>query len=193
MHLVWSNLCFPNDHAVYLHDTPADYFFEESERDFSHGCIRIEDPRAFAELLLQGSLATDQMNEIFHASQRQVVDMPQAIPVYIVYFTTWVDENGAVNFRDDVYDHDDRLWQALKPVLSETVTNPKTRGQWIFGLTPDPEVHSQSQHHPCGHREMSCGQRSLRLRLVASLRDDFPSCSTHRRRSENSSCLSPIN
>ena len=133
---------FPNDHAVYLHDTPADYLFEESERDFSHGCIRIEDPRAFAELLLQGSIATDQMNKIFDASQRQVVDMPQPIPVFIVYFTTWVDENGVVNFRDDVYDHDTRLWQALKPVLSETVTSPKTKGQWIFGLTPDPEIHS---------------------------------------------------
>ncbi len=133
---------FPNDHAVYLHDTPADYLFEESERDFSHGCIRIEDPRAFAKLLLQDSLTADQMNEILNTSQREIVDMPRAIPVYIVYFTTWVDENGGVNFREDVYDHDTRLWEALKPVLSNTVTLPTNGGQWIFGLTYESEIRS---------------------------------------------------
>ncbi len=100
---------FPNDHAVYLHDTPADYLFEESERDFSHGCIRLQDPKAFAELLLEGVWTPEKIDEIFATSEREVVDMPQSVPVYIVYFTTWVDADGLVNFREDIYGHDTRL------------------------------------------------------------------------------------
>ncbi|GJL63751.1 MAG: hypothetical protein NPIRA04_24050 [Nitrospirales bacterium] len=112
---------FPNDHAIYLHDTPAEFLFDESERDFSHGCIRIEDPEAFAELLLGETFTTEKISEIFETQERQVVDMPYPVPVYIVYFTTWVDNDGFVNFRDDIYGHDERRWTALKPVLEDTV------------------------------------------------------------------------
>lgn len=126
---------FPNDHAIYLHDTPADYLFDESERDFSHGCIRIEDPRAFAEFLLGETYTPEKITEIYKTQKREVVDMSQTVPVYIVYFTSWVDNDGLINFREDIYGHDERLWQALKPALSNTLARPHITDKWIYGLS----------------------------------------------------------
>ena len=126
---------FPNDHAVYLHDTPADYLFDERERDFSHGCIRIKDPKGFAELLLANALTPEEIAEIFKTSEQEIVNMPKSIPVYIVYFTTWVDHEGFVNFREDIYGHDTRLWEALKPVLSNRINRTQNSEQFLYGST----------------------------------------------------------
>lgn len=111
---------FPNDHAIYLHDTPADHLFDASERDFSHGCIRVERPTDLAAFLLKGKWSLEEILHTLESSERRAIQLPQAISVYILYLTTWVAEDGTLQFRDDPYGHDDQLWTALQPVLSPT-------------------------------------------------------------------------
>ncbi|HNP27834.1 MAG TPA: L,D-transpeptidase family protein [Nitrospirales bacterium] len=109
---------FPNDHAIYLHDTPADHLFDASERDFSHGCIRVERPTDLAAFLLTGKWSREDILQTLESSKRRAIQLPQAIPVYILYLTAWVAEDGTLQFRDDPYGHDEQLWTALQPVLS---------------------------------------------------------------------------
>jgi len=110
---------FPNDHAIYLHDTPADHLFDASERDFSHGCIRVERPTDLAAFLLNGKWSREEiLHTIEESSERRAIQLPQAIPVYILYLTAWVAEDGTLQFREDLYGHDEQLWTALQPVLS---------------------------------------------------------------------------
>jgi L,D-transpeptidase YcbB len=109
---------FPNDHAIYLHDTPADHLFDASERDFSHGCIRVERPTDLAAFLLNGNWSREEILHTIESSERRAIQLPQTIPVYILYLTAWVAEDGTLQFREDLYGHDEQLWTALQPVLS---------------------------------------------------------------------------
>ena len=96
---------FPNDYAVYLHDTPADQLFEEAARAFSHGCIRLERPAEFGAWVL-GQQGWDEarVRENMTAGERQRVELDETIPVYIVYLPVWADVDGEVHFSSDVYD-----------------------------------------------------------------------------------------
>ena len=96
---------FPNQYAVYLHDTPADQLFEEADRAFSHGCIRLEDPAAFGAWVL-GPQGWDEarVRESMTSGDRERVELEETIPVFIVYLPVWADADGAVHFSDDVYD-----------------------------------------------------------------------------------------
>lgn len=99
---------FPNEHNVYLHDTPSDHLFNQTERGFSHGCIRIEKPFELAQYLLkdQKKWTSSAINAAMHGGEEKYVNLSAKVPVYIVYFTSWVDDNGAIHFRDDLYGHD---------------------------------------------------------------------------------------
>jgi murein L,D-transpeptidase YcbB/YkuD len=101
---------FPNKFDVYLHDTPADSLFERLERDFSHGCVRVEKPVELAQWVLrdQPEWTPEKIQAAMHAGQERHVALKRRIPVYIVYATAWVDEGGRLNFRDDLYGHDRR-------------------------------------------------------------------------------------
>ncbi|MGA7305129.1 MAG: L,D-transpeptidase family protein [Rhodothermales bacterium] len=103
----------PNRHNIYLHDTPADYLFDKTERDFSHGCIRLEDPVRFAEFILgpQGWSTAD--IESAMEGERQVVNLETPVPVYIVYLSAFVAKDGTVSFRDDIYGFDAALDRTL--------------------------------------------------------------------------------
>jgi L,D-transpeptidase YcbB len=105
---------FPNEHAVYLHDTPADHRFEERRRAFSHGCVRVEDPVALAAFLLRddGWTAGD-VRDAMHGDERQIVRLQEEVPVYLSYFTAWV-EDGSVQFRGDLYGLDARDRRAFE-------------------------------------------------------------------------------
>ncbi len=96
---------FPNDYAVYLHDTPADQLFEEADRAFSHGCIRLERPAEFGAWVL-GPQGWDEarVRENMTTGDRQRVELDETIPVYIVYLPVWADADGEVHFSQDVYD-----------------------------------------------------------------------------------------
>jgi murein L,D-transpeptidase YcbB/YkuD len=101
---------FPNKFDVYLHDTPADSLFEQVERDFSHGCVRVEKPVELAQWVLrdQSEWTPEKIQAAMHAGREQHVALKRRIPVYIVYATAWVDEagGGRLNFRPDIYGHD---------------------------------------------------------------------------------------
>jgi len=96
---------FPNDHAVYLHDTPARALFDEETRAFSHGCIRVEDPLSLAELVLGGESAgwTAERIEAAFGDRERTVFLPRPLPVHIEYFTEFVDESGELQQRSDLY------------------------------------------------------------------------------------------
>src|SRR5690606_23886950 len=82
---------FPNDMDIYLHDTPAEYLFDRTDRSFSHGCMRIEKPHFFAEYLLDNKLSKEEIEDKFASHSTQTVMLPEKLPVYITYHTSWVD------------------------------------------------------------------------------------------------------
>jgi murein L,D-transpeptidase YcbB/YkuD len=96
---------FPNEHGVYLHDTPARGLFAAPRRAFSHGCVRVEQPMRLAELVMGGASAgwsQARLQSLFGASERAVF-LPRAIPIHLEYFTEFVDASGALQDREDVY------------------------------------------------------------------------------------------
>lgn len=107
---------FPNNLAIYLHDTPAGHLFQRSERNFSHGCIRVEKPVELASYLLEGSgnWPTEKIAEAMQQEEPEQVNLEKKLPVHLVYWTAWVDENGKLNFREDIYDHDQKQKNALE-------------------------------------------------------------------------------
>jgi len=106
---------FPNNFSIYLHDTPSKWLFENEDRDFSHGCIRLSEPQHLAEYLLRDNPEwnTEKITEAMHAKAEKYITLKEPIPVYITYFTSWVDSKGRLNFRDDIYGHDTKLERML--------------------------------------------------------------------------------
>ncbi|MFC5270284.1 L,D-transpeptidase family protein [Adhaeribacter terreus] len=102
---------FPNEYNVYLHDTPFDKLFSQTERGFSHGCIRLEQPAKLANYLLKNKPGWNEskIEEAMNAREEQWVNLKEKVPVYIVYFTSWADADGNVHFRKDLYGHDKDL------------------------------------------------------------------------------------
>ena len=105
---------FPNDFNIYLHDTPNGELFKKDVRAFSHGCIRLEKPAELAQWVL-GWPADRVQQAMQNGPNNKQVNLPQKIPVYIVYFTTFV-ENGQLGFGNDLYERDDKLVSALTTV-----------------------------------------------------------------------------
>ncbi len=106
---------FPNSNNIYLHDTPSKSLFGRDSRAFSHGCIRVGKPRDLAiELLYEDpSWTTDRIDEAMHAGNEKWVSLKHPIPVYIGYFTAWVDRKGNLNFYRDIYNRDKSLADLL--------------------------------------------------------------------------------
>jgi len=99
---------FPNSFDIYFHDTPAKSLFKSNKRAFSHGCIRLSEPVKLAEYLLkdQGGWNTVKIQEAMNSEEEKSVKLKDPVPVLISYYTAWVDDNGKLNFREDIYDHD---------------------------------------------------------------------------------------
>ncbi|MEZ5563574.1 MAG: L,D-transpeptidase family protein [Gammaproteobacteria bacterium] len=96
-------LVMDNPHDIYLHDTPSRRLFDLSSRTLSSGCIRLEQPDALVQLLLEGKpLPAGSLD----GTRTRSIALPRPIPVYIVYLTSWVSPTGEVNFRPDVYGRD---------------------------------------------------------------------------------------
>jgi L,D-transpeptidase YcbB len=106
---------FPNQYNIYLHDTPFKAKFEATARPFSHGCIRVKQPADVAKFLLRYDPNWDEATiyEAMHRKTEKWVTVKQPIPVFITYFTSWVTEDGAVNFRKDIYGHDKKMAEKL--------------------------------------------------------------------------------
>lgn len=104
---------FPNHHSVYLHDTPAQRAFLRADRAQSHGCVRVEKPHELAQVLLPSDLAERVEDRLEQGSQPATVSLKKPIPVQLVYMTAWVEEDGRVQFFDDVYRMDQDLQRAV--------------------------------------------------------------------------------
>jgi len=105
---------FPNKYNVYIHDTPAKALFSKDLRVYSHGCMRVQNPEALAEVLLKSQGWTKEKIEAQLATGAQkIVNLKTPIPVHVTYLTAWVNKDGTVNFRRDVYKRDQRLMEAM--------------------------------------------------------------------------------
>ena len=102
---------FPNSFNIYFHDTPAKSLFNEDKRAFSHGCIRLSEPQKMAEYVLSNDpdWPRDRIVKAMNQTYETAVRLKKPIPVFILYNTAWVDEDGLLQFREDVYQHD-REW-----------------------------------------------------------------------------------
>jgi murein L,D-transpeptidase YcbB/YkuD len=95
---------FPNEHAVYLHDTPARHLFERPARAFSHGCVRVAQPLALAERLLAAEgYGAEAIRDWVAADATRRVALGRPVPVHLIYVTAWM-ADGRVQFRPDLYD-----------------------------------------------------------------------------------------
>jgi murein L,D-transpeptidase YcbB/YkuD len=102
---------FPNSFNIYFHDTPSKSLFERDKRAFSHGCIRLADPYKMAQYLLRNEpeWTPERITAAMNAGDEKYVKLDKAVPVVITYYTAWVDEKGLLNFREDIYKHDQKL------------------------------------------------------------------------------------
>ena len=106
---------FPNPYNVYLHGTPSTELFSRARRDFSHGCIRVQDPVGLAAWVLRNKpgWGVDRIRAVMNGDQTVQVNLDQPIPVLVLYATAFVEEDGEVRFYDDIYGHDAALEKVL--------------------------------------------------------------------------------
>jgi murein L,D-transpeptidase YcbB/YkuD len=105
---------FPNEHAVYLHDTPSKHLFGRAERAFSAGCIRVENPFDFAEILLgRDGWTQERFKQVLDSGETRTEFLSEPLPVLLLYWTAEVDEDGTVHFYQDIYDRDQPVADAL--------------------------------------------------------------------------------
>lgn len=99
---------FPNNHNIYFHDTPAKSLFEVRKRTFSHGCIRLAEPRKLAEYLLKNDpgWSSSSIDAAMNGGKEQWVKLEVPVAVSLTYYTAWADGEGNVHFREDVYGYD---------------------------------------------------------------------------------------
>ncbi|TCO06121.1 murein L,D-transpeptidase YcbB/YkuD [Natronoflexus pectinivorans] len=107
---------FPNHHNVYIHDTPSRELFRQTERSFSSGCIRINQPMKLAEILLDTNPGWDmqRINQTLAEKRSRTVHLQRPVPVHLLYLTAWADDEGIVYFRRDIYNRDEPLLIALR-------------------------------------------------------------------------------
>jgi L,D-transpeptidase YcbB len=109
---------FPNKFLVYQHDTPEKHYFAHSRRAYSHGCMRVQDPFKYAEVLLsyaapRGNYSQASITRMLGGEERQI-DFQHHIPVHITYQTAFVDDAGKLAFREDIYDLDKAVLAQLR-------------------------------------------------------------------------------
>jgi len=102
---------FPNNFNIYMHDTPEKVFFTKSERDLSHGCIRLSNAPEMAYFLLRNDAAwpREKMDSAMNSGRQQFVKLSPPVPVIITHYTAWVDNKGVLHFAGDIYQHDRQM------------------------------------------------------------------------------------
>jgi murein L,D-transpeptidase YcbB/YkuD len=135
---------FPNKFLVYQHDTPDKYLFAKDARAFSHGCMRVENPLKYGEVLLslvlpQEHYTAERLQKMFGGSEINI-NFPTFIPVHITYQTAFLDDAGALQIRDDVYGRDQRLLAILKgsdrKVADIAIDRPKSSSSAPIKMAP---------------------------------------------------------
>lgn len=105
---------FPNSHNIYMHDTPTKALFAKPVRAFSHGCVRVENPREFASKVMQ--LDRSEIDARIDSGESTTEKLKHKLPVHLVYFTAWPDESGRIVYYDDIYGRDARMEKAYSEV-----------------------------------------------------------------------------
>jgi murein L,D-transpeptidase YcbB/YkuD len=101
-----------NQWNIYLHDTPSRSLFAKDERYFSHGCVRVHEPVELAANLLPGT-TVEELNEGIAAGETKTLKLEKALPVFVMYWSVFTDQEGKLNFRRDAYDRDSQTAAAL--------------------------------------------------------------------------------
>jgi hypothetical protein len=124
---------FPNKFLVYQHDTPDKHLFAHDKRAYSHGCMRVQDPVKYGEVLLSIALPKENYTEArlrgMFGNAEHDIRFPTPIPVHITYQTAFVDDAGRLQIRDDLYGRDQRLLAALKGEDRRVAEIPVERAQ----------------------------------------------------------------
>ena len=107
-------IMFPNEHAIYMHDTPEKHLFQRDSRAYSNGCVRLEDPRAMAAAVLGWDKAA--VDGRVAGGQNNRADLGGKVAVYVAYFTAWPNQSGTVEYVPDVYDRDSRVLTAMSRI-----------------------------------------------------------------------------
>ncbi len=126
---------FPNEHNIYMHDTPSQRFFDFPIRAYSHGCVRVHEPMSFAELLLtqDGQWDPDRVDRILEAGTERTWNLDAHVPIHIEYYVVRVDEQGRTNFLADVYRYD-RVRMGIDSGDPEACTVPEPEeGEPVVG------------------------------------------------------------
>lgn len=121
----------PDQFDVYLHGTPSQRAFNSTERDLSHGCVRLERPAELAAYLLKDdpNWSPEAIQDAIDSEDTQSIPLKAPLPVHILYWTAWVDDDGAVQFRKDIYGHDGDLEQALAAEPKVRIDPAALRGE----------------------------------------------------------------
>ncbi len=116
---------FPNKHDVYMHDTTERHLFAQSYRALSHGCMRVQNPRRLADILLEADKgwSPEEVTSATRSSGEITLDRP--IPVHVTYFTAIVDDDGRIAYFGDIYGHDSRISSALGRPMTFEAPRPK--------------------------------------------------------------------
>jgi murein L,D-transpeptidase YcbB/YkuD len=121
----------PDQFDVYLHGTPSQRAFNSTERDLSHGCVRLERPAELAAYLLKDdpNWSPEAIQDAIDSEDTQSIPLKAPLPVHILYWTAWVDDDGAVQFRKDIYGHDADLEKALAAEPKVKIDPAALRGE----------------------------------------------------------------
>jgi L,D-transpeptidase YcbB len=123
---------FPNAHSIYMHDTPNRNLFSNASRAFSHGCVRVQNPREFAQVLLgwDGNKVDEQLAVGAESGESTNIELPAKVPVHLTYFTAWPDESGKISYFSDFYERDKTMLQARnivktgkRPMVAEKIVD----------------------------------------------------------------------
>jgi L,D-transpeptidase YcbB len=113
---------FPNDDAIYLHDTPSRHLFNRDLRAYSSGCVRVRDPLRLAALLFEPQEADPRgfVDAVLSTERERTVRLRTPVPIHLTYRTAWIDATGALQLRGDVYGRDALVLRALRDLGLET-------------------------------------------------------------------------
>ena len=129
---------FPNKFLVYQHDTPDKNLFALDKRAFSHGCMRVQDPVKYAEVLLSivrpgDGYSEERIHKMIASRGEQDIQFPHNLPVHLTYQTAFVDENGRLEFREDMYGRDQALIAILRGEERKIAESPVERREGYSG------------------------------------------------------------
>ncbi|HZH71332.1 MAG TPA: L,D-transpeptidase family protein, partial [Mariniphaga sp.] len=107
-----------HQYSIYLHDTPANHLFNIEQRDFSHGCVRLERPAELAVTLLKEQLPNDTIIKYLSEDEKKIIRLEEKIPVHLTYQTAWRDKDDLLHFREDIYGFDELSMPVLRNMFS---------------------------------------------------------------------------